>query len=159
MGTVKQTLIWNHQTSAYGELQLNESAAANTNDIGSLLFWSWNVLTFPTVRITASQNGGHRFDDGQWHYVACRWNHTTLTMDMVVVNQDGTTAESSSYLGAPLNPGNPAGGNFIVGNDEGGGTPFLGEINQVRFSNASLIDVELLAKVSGCGAPGFALAG
>lgn len=156
LGTVKQTLIWNHQTSAYGELQLNESAAANTNDIGSLLFWSWNVLTFPTVRITASQNGGHRFDDGQWHYVACRWNHTTLTMDMVVVNQDGTTAESSSYLGAPLNPGNPAGGNFIVGNDEGGGTPFLGEINQVRFSNASLIDVELLAKVSGCVAPSFA---
>ena len=141
LGTVKQTLFWNHQTSAYGELQLNESAAGNTNDIGSLLFWGWNVVTFPTVRITAAQNGGHRFDDGQWHYVACRWNHATLTMDLFVVNQDGTTAESSSYLGAPLNPGNPAGGNFIIGNDEGGGTPFLGQINQVRFSQASLTTI------------------
>ena len=156
LGTVKQTLFWNHQTSAYGELQLNESAAGNTNDIGSLLFWGWNVVTFPTVRITAAQNGGHRFDDGQWHYVACRWNHATLTMDLFVVNQDGTTAESSSYLGAPLNPGNPAGGNFIIGNDEGGGTPFLGRINQVRFSQASLTDDNLLANVPGCVTPAFA---
>ncbi|MFZ0828433.1 MAG: LamG-like jellyroll fold domain-containing protein [Verrucomicrobiia bacterium] len=156
LGTVKQTLIWNHQTSAYAEIQLNESAAGNTNDIGSLLFWAWNVVTFPTVRITAAQNGGDRFDDGQWHYVACRWNHATLTMDMFVLNQDGTTAESSSYLGAPLNPGNPAGGNFIVGNDEGGGTPLLGRINQVRFSQASLTDDKLLANVTGCVTPAFA---
>jgi hypothetical protein len=153
LGTVKQTLIWNHQTSAYAELQLNESAAGNTNDIGSLLFWGWNVVTFPTVRITAAQNGGHRFDDGQWHYVACRWNHATLTMDMLVVNQDGTTAESQSYLGTALNPGNPAGGNFIIGNDEGGGTPFMGEINQVRFSQASLGDDKLLVNVANCSAP------
>ncbi len=156
LGTVKQTLIWNHQTSAYGELQLNESAAYNTNDIGSLLFWSWNVVTFPTVRITAAQNGGHRFDDGQWHYVACRWNYSTLTMDMLVVNQDGSTAETSSYLGAPLNPGNPAGGNFIVANDEGGGTPFLGKINQIRFSQASLPASKLLANVTSCVNPVFA---
>jgi hypothetical protein len=156
LGTVKQTLIWNRQTSAYGELQLNESAAGNTNDIGSLLFWGWNVVTFPTVRITAAQNGSHRFDDGQWHYVACRWNNTTLTMDLFVVNQDGSTAESSSYLGAPLNPGNPAGGNLIIGNDEGGGTPLLGRINQVRFSQASLTDDKLLANVPGCVTPAFA---
>ena len=156
LGTVKQTLFWNHQTSAYGELQLNESAAGNPNDIGSLLFWGWNVVTFPTVRITAAQNGGNRFDDGQWHYVACRWNSVTLTMDMLVVNQDGTTAESSSYLGASLNPGNPAGGNFIIGNDEGGGTPFMGEINQARFSNASLSDNKLLANVTTCSPAVFA---
>jgi len=156
LGTVKQTLIWNHQTSAYGELQLNESAAGNTNDIGSLLFWGWNVQTFPTVRITAAQNGGHRFDDGQWHYVACRWNYATLTMDMFVLNQDGTIAESSSYLGAPLNPGNPAGGNLIFGNDESGSFPFLGKINQVRFSQASLTDDKLLAKVTSCVTPVFA---
>ena len=156
LGTVKQTLIWNHQTSAYGEIQLNESAAGNTNDIGSLLFWGWNVVTFPTVRLTAAQNGGHRFDDGQWHAVVCRWNHATLVMDMLVVNQDGTTAESQSYLGAPLNPGNPAGGNFIVGNDEGGGTPFMGRINQIRFSQASLNDDKLLVNVPNCSAPAFA---
>jgi len=154
--TTKQTLIWNHQTSAYGELQLNESAANNTNDIGSLLFWSWNVVTFPTVRITAAQNGGRPFDDGQWHYVAVRWYSNLLTMDILVVNQDGTTAESSSYLGAPLNPGNPAGGNFIVGNDEGGGTPFLGKLNQARFSDAALPQSQLLANVPGCVAPAFA---
>lgn len=156
LGTVKQTLIWNHQTSAYAEIQLNESAANNTNDIGSLLFWGWNVVTFPTVRITAAQNGGHRFDDGQWHYVACRWNHATLVMDMLVVNQDGSTAESQSYLGTPLNPGNPAGGNFIVGNDEGGGTPFMGKINQVRFSQAALSTDKMLVNVAACSAPAFA---
>jgi hypothetical protein len=154
--TTKQTLIWNHQTSAYAELQLNESAAGNTNDIGSLLFWAWNVVTFPTVRITAAQNGGHPFDDGQWHYVACRWNHSTLMMDMFVLNQDGTTAESSSYLGAALNPGNPAGGNLIIGNDESDNFPFLGLINQMRFSQASLTDDKLLGKVTGCVAPVFA---
>jgi hypothetical protein len=157
LGAVKQTLFWNHQTSAYGELQLNESAAGNTNDIGSLLFWGWNVITFPTVRITAAQNGGHRFDDGQWHSVACRWNHATLVMDLFVLNQDGTTAESSSYLGAPLNPGNPAGGNFIVGNDESGNFPLLGKINQARFSQASLNNSQLLANVATtCVSPTFA---
>jgi hypothetical protein len=154
--TTKQTLIWNHQTSAYGHLQLNESATVNTNDIGSLLFWSWDVITFPTVRITAAQNGGRPFDDGQWHYVAIRWSSNSLTMDILVVNQDGTTAESSSYLGAPLNPGNPAGGNFIVGNDESGNFPFLGRINQARFSDAVLPQSQLLANVPGCVAPAFA---
>jgi len=155
LGTVKQTLLWNHQTSAYAHLQLNESANWNPDDVGSLLFWGW-YGDWPAIRITAAQNGGHRFDDGQWHYAACRFNHDTLMMDIFVVNQDGTTAESSSRLVAPLNPGNPAGGNFIIGNDEGAGTPFMGKINQVRFSKTSLAADKLLAKVTSCSAPVFA---
>jgi hypothetical protein len=151
LGTVKQTLIWNHQSSSYGEIQLNESASVNTNDIGCLLFWGWNVVDFPFVRITAAQNGGHRFDDGQWHYVCCRYNGVNLTMDILVVNQDGTSAESTTYIGSPLNPGGSGSqGPFIVGNDEGGSTPFNGLINQVRFSSAALPDNQLLANVSGC---------
>ena len=151
MGTVKQTLIWNHQSSAYGEIQLNESASVNTNDIGSLLFWGWNVVDYPFVRITAAQNRGHRFDDGQWHYVCCRYNGVNLTMDILVVNQDGTSAESTTYIGSPLNPGGSGSqGPFIVGNDEGGSTPFNGLINQIRFSSAALPENQLLANVSGC---------
>jgi hypothetical protein len=138
MDTVKQTLIWNHKFSAYGEIQLNEEGNG-TNDIGSLLFWAWNVVNFPYVRITAAQNGGERFDDGQWHYVCVRYDGTKLTMDILVVNQDGTTTESSTYIGYPLNPGGPGSqGPFQIGNDEGGGTPFDGKINQVRFSSVAL---------------------
>ena len=47
LGTVKQTLIWNHRTSAFANLQLNESANGNTNDIGSLLFGAIMWLAFP----------------------------------------------------------------------------------------------------------------
>jgi hypothetical protein len=156
LGTVKQTLIWNHRNSAYAELQLNESADSNTNDIGSLLFWGWNVVDFPFVRITAAQNGGHRFDDGQWHYACCRYDAATLTMSLLVVNEDGTTAEATTYIGSPLNPGGSGSqGPFIIGNDEGGATPFNGLINQARFSNVAVSDGKLLGNVSGCNLPVF----
>jgi len=156
LGTQKQTLFWEHKFSNYGVLQLNESAAGNTNDIGSLLFWGWNVVNFPTVRVTAAQNGGHRFDDGQWHYACCRYNGANLTMDLLVVNQDGTSAESTTYIGSPLNPGGSGSqGPYEIANDEGGGTPFLGLINQVRFSSAALPVNQLLANVTGCNAPVF----
>jgi hypothetical protein len=151
LGTTKQTLIWNHQNSAYGEIQLNELSNGTNTDEGSLLFWSWNVVQNPFVRITAAQNGGERFDDGQWHYVCCRYNGQTLTMDILIVNQDGTWQESSTYIAYPLNPGSSSSqGPFIIGNDENGSTPFDGLINQVRFSNVALPDNELLANVSGC---------
>jgi Concanavalin A-like lectin/glucanases superfamily len=151
LGTVKQTLVWNHQSSSYGEIQLNESATENTNDIGCLLFWGWNVVDFPFVRITAAQNGGRRFDDGQWHYVSCRYNGTNLTMDILVVNQDGSRAESTTYIGSPLNPGGSGSqGPLIIGNDENGATPFDGLINQIRYSSTALPDNQLLANVVGC---------
>jgi hypothetical protein len=157
IGTVKQTLVWNHQNSAYCHLQLNESASGNTNDIGSLLFWSWNVQAFTTVRVTAAQNGGQRLDDGHWHYAAARYDGAALTMDLLVVNEDGSSAESITYIGAPLNPGGSGSqGPLIIGNDEGGATPLDGLINQVRFSSAALPNDKLLAKATGCNAPAFA---
>ena len=156
LGTVKQTLVWNHQNSAYCHLQLNESADGNTNNIGSLLFWGWNG-DWPTVRITAVQNGGQRLDDGHWHYAAARYNGATLTIDLLVVNEDGSMAESSAYLGKPLNPGGSGSqGPLIIGNDEGGNTPLDGRINQVRFSSVSLPVSQLLAKVASCATPVFA---
>ena len=156
LGTVKQTLVWNHQNSAYCHLQLNESASGNTNDIGSLLFWGWNVQNYVTCRVTAAQNGGHRLDDGQWHYAAARYNGATLTIDLLVVNQDGSTAESSTYIGAPLNPGGSGSqGPLILGNDEQDKTPFDGLLNQVRFSSAALPVGKLLANVSECSPPVF----
>jgi hypothetical protein len=151
LGIVKQTLIWNHQNSAYGELQLNETSNGTNVDMGSLLFWAWNVVNYPFVRITAAQNGGHRFDDGQWHYACCRYDGVALTMDLLAVNQDGTWAESKTYIGSPLNPGGSGSqGPFIIGNDESGSTPFDGLINQVRFSSAPLPDSSLIANVTGC---------
>ena len=156
LGTVKQTLVWNHQNSAFCHLQINESTAGNPADIGSLLFWSWNVQAFTTVRVTAAQNGGNRLDDGKWHYAAARYNNATLTMDLVVVNEDGTTAESSTFIGAPLNPGGSGSqGPLIIGNDEGAATPFDGLINQVRFSSAWLPVNQLLANAARCSAPAF----
>jgi len=156
LGTVKQTLVWNHQNSAYCHLQLNESASGNTNDIGSLLFWGWNVQNFVTCRVTAAQNGGHRLDDGHWHYAVARYNNATLTMDLLVVNDDGTSAESSTYIGESLNPGGSGSqGPLIIGNDEGYATTFDGQINQVRFSSACLPDNKLLANVTGCNTPVF----
>jgi hypothetical protein len=158
MDTVKQTLIWNHKFSNYGVIQLNEEGNG-TNDIGSLLFFSWNVVNFPYVRITAAQNGGERFDDGQWHYVCARYDGTKLTMDILVVNQDGTTTESSTYIGYPLNPGGLGSqGPFEIGDDEGGGTPFDGKINQVRFSSAALPAAQLIASAN-CTPAEFAGAG
>lgn len=151
LGTVKQTLIWNHQTSAFAELQLNESASSISNDIGSLLFWGYNVSGFPTVRITAAQNGGRRFDDGNWHYAACRFNATTLNMDIIVVNQDGSSYEQSQTLTQALYPGGA--GDFIIGNDETASTPFDGQINQVRVSDAFLVNSNLLGAAPLCSAP------
>jgi hypothetical protein len=149
--TNKQTLIWNHQGSAYCMLQINESADVNTNDIGSLLFWSWNVATFPTVRITAAENNGERFDDGQWHYAACIFDAATTNMTLLVVNQDGSSVAVSQTLTAELNPGGA--GDTIIGNDETGSYPFDGQINQVRMSDVALPPQELLAAVPECIAP------
>lgn len=153
MDTVKQTLIWNHRTSAYAQLQLNEQGNGNMPAgvvPGSLLFWGWNVVDFPFIRMTAAMNGGQRFDDGHWHYACCRYNNNTLTMDLLVVNEDGSSAEASTYIGNPLNPGTPGEGAFIIGNDENNATPFDGEINQVRYSNESLPAGSLLADATAC---------
>jgi hypothetical protein len=80
-------------------------------------------------------------------------------MDLLVVNQDGTTTESSTYIGYPLNPGGPnSQGPFEIGNDEGGQTAFDGKINQIRFSSAALPESQLLASAS-CTPPEFAGAG
>jgi len=135
---LKQTLIFNHHTSAYCVLQINEDG--NT---GSLLFWSYNG-TFPTVRITAADNGGTRFDDGNWHYAACRFDAGTTNMSLYVYNQDGTYLLKSVTLGADLVDNNNPNPTYI-GNDEGLGTPFDGLINQVRMSDVALPDQELLA--------------
>ncbi|HXA45767.1 MAG TPA: LamG-like jellyroll fold domain-containing protein [Candidatus Angelobacter sp.] len=153
MDTVKQTLIWNHRSSAYAQLQLNEQGNGDMPPgvvPGSLLFWGWNVVDYPFIRMSAAENGGRRFDDGKWHYACCRYNNNTLTMDLLVVNQDGSSAEASTYIGNPLNPGTPGEGSFIIGNDEGNGTPFDGEINQVRYSNVSLPASSLLANATAC---------
>jgi hypothetical protein len=133
----KQTLIFNHHTSAYCILQMNEDG-----DTGSLLFWSYNG-TFPTVRITAADNGGARFDDGNWHYAACRFDADTLIMSLYIRNQDGTYLQKAITLGAALLYGGS--GYTVIGNDESDTLPFDGLINQVRMSDAALPDQELLA--------------
>src|SRR5579859_6959607 len=72
-------------------------------------------------------------------------------MDILVVNQDGSRAESTTYIGSPLNPGGSGSqGPLIIGNDESGSTPFDGLINQVRYSSTALPDNQLLASVVGC---------
>ena len=98
---------------------------------------------FPTIRITAADNGGHRFDDGNWHYAACRFDAGTTNMSLYIVNQDGTTLIKSLTLNAPLLPGGS--GYTIIGNDETDTLPFNGLINQVRMSDVALADQELLA--------------
>jgi hypothetical protein len=150
--TAKQTLIWNHRNSAYAQLQINESADSDTNDIGSLLFWGWDGQNFPAVRITAAQNGGKRFDDGQWHYAAARFDAATSVMSLLVVNEDGTSFATSQTLSAALNPGGGV-GDTIIANDELSSTPYNGQINQLRFSNAALPNSKLLAPVPDCFTP------
>jgi hypothetical protein len=96
-GTVQQYLIFDHHQSAYAFVDLNDNAANDTNQIGGIRFWSWNVAVFGIdCRITAAQNHGHRLDDGQWHYACARFNEATETMDLLVVNQDGTSVETST---------------------------------------------------------------
>jgi hypothetical protein len=153
MDTIKQTLIWNHRSSAYAQLQLNEQGNGNMPAgvvPGSLLFWGWNVVDFPFIRMSAAENGGQRFDDGRWHYACCRYDNNKLIMDLLVVNEDGSSAEASAFIGNPLNPGTPGEGAFIIGDDEGEATPFDGEINQVRYSDAFLPADELLANATAC---------
>jgi hypothetical protein len=142
---VKQTLIWNFQGSAYTHLQLNEDG-----DTGSLLFWGYNG-GFPTVRITAADNGGARLDDGNWHYAAIRYDATIPSVVLTVVNQDGSTVSKTNIFGTPLFPGNGP-GNMLIGRTEGEGDRFNGLINQVRISSGVLTDSQLLA------APGSAQA-
>jgi Concanavalin A-like lectin/glucanases superfamily/Laminin G domain len=135
---IKQTLIWNFQGSAYTHLQLNEDG-----DTGSLLFWGYNG-GFPTVRITAADNGTARFDDGNWHYAAMRYNAGNSNMVLTVINQDGSTVSKTNVLDAPLFPGNNP-GNMLIGRTEGEGDRFNGLINQVRISKTALADSALLA--------------
>lgn len=132
----KQTLIFNHHTSAYCILQINEDG---TN--GDLTFFSYNG-GFPAIRLTSAANGGRRFDDGNWHYAACRFDAGTTNMSLYIVNQDGSTLFQSLMLTAPLLPGGP--GYTIIGNDETDTLPFNGLINQVRMSDVALADDELL---------------
>lgn len=155
-GLANQCLIFDHHQSAYAFLFLN-SNTDNTNNIGSLVFWGWNVAVFGIdCRITAAQNHGHRMDDGHWHYVACRFTTATETMDMLVVNDDGTSTETSTYITEALNPGGSGSqGPVFIGTDEGENVPFDGLINQVRYSNVSLPNSQLLANASTCNAPVF----
>ena len=155
-GLANQCLIFDHHQSAYAFLFLN-SNTDDTNNIGSLVFWGWNVAVFGiNCRITAAQNHGHRMDDGHWHYVACRFKTATETMDMLVVNDDGTSTETSTYITVPLNPGGSGSqGPVFIGCDENQNVPFDGLINQIRYSNASLPNNQLMANASACNPPVF----
>ncbi len=155
-GTQTQFLIFDHHQSAYAFLSLNDNTG-DPNNIGSIRFWSWNVAVFGIdCRITAAQNHGHRLDDGQWHYAAARFQTSTETMDLLVVNQDGTSTETSTYITVPLNPGGSGSqGPVFLGTDEGQNEQFDGEINQLRYSNVSLPNSKLLANAAACNAPVF----
>ena len=134
----KQTLIFNHRTSAYCILQVNEDG-----DTGSLLLWTYNG-NFIRLQISAAENHGQRFDDGNWHYAACRYDAGTTNLSLYVYNQDGSYVSKSITLGAQLVDNNNPNPTFI-GCDEGLGSPFDGLINQVRMSDVALADQELLA--------------
>src|SRR5208283_2946026 len=105
-GTQSQFIIFDHHLSAYAFIDINDNANNDTNQIGGIRFWSWNVAIFGIdCRITAAQNHGHRLDYGHSHYSVVRVDETTETMDLLVVNDDGTSAETSTYIQVPLNPG------------------------------------------------------
>ena len=157
-GTTTQCILFDHHTSAYAFIYLNDSADTNsggsTANIGSLRFWGWNVSVFGIdCRITAAQNYGHRLDDGHWHYVAARFNTATETMNMLVANDDGTSTETSTFITVPLNPGGA--GSLFIGTDENENIPFNGKINQLRYSNVSLPYGQLIANASACNPPVF----
>jgi hypothetical protein len=160
-GTNTQVILFDHHQSAYAFVYLNDSANTNsggsTNNIGSLHFWSWNVAVFGIdCRITAAQNHGQRLDDGHWHYAAARFDEATERMDLLVVNEDGTSAETSTYITVPLNPGGSGSqGPLFIGCDENQNEPFDGLINQIRYSDISLPSNQLLVNTSGCEAPSF----
>ena len=143
--TSRQTLFFNQKTHAYVILQVSEDG-----DTGSLLLWGYNG-GFPTVRITAADNGGHRFDDGNWHYAAGRYDPSTKTMSLLIVNADGSTVEKTSTLTADfIAIGGSNGGTVTFGRDEGAGNIWNGLINQVRISDAALPNKQLLAKTPDC---------
>jgi hypothetical protein len=156
-GTQQQYLIFDHHQSAYAFVDLNDNAANDTNQIGGIRFWSYNVAVFGIdCRITAAQNHGHRLDDGHWHYAAARFNSTTETMDLLVVNDDGTSFETSTYTTVPLYPGGSGSqGPLFLGCDEGGNEIFDGQINQVRYSDVSLPAGQLMASATACNTPVF----
>src|SRR5665213_2182450 len=135
----KQTLIWNHQGSAYAFLQVNEDG--NTGD---LTFWGYDGSNVQAVRIS---NGAGRFDDGNWHCAVCRFDATSKVMSLYAINQDGTTVSNAIVLTANLNPEGP--GNIIIGQDQGTSTWFDGEINQVRMSSVALPNSSLLTVAGG----------
>lgn len=157
VGTQQQYLIFDHHLSAYAFIDINDNAASDTNQIGGLRFWSWNVAVFGIdCRITAAQNHGHRMDDGHWHYAAARFDEASETMDLLVVNDDGTSFETSTYITVPLNPGGSGSqGPLFVGTDENQNEQFDGLINQLRYSDVSLPNSKLMANVSGCNPPVF----
>ena len=155
-GTQTQVLLFDHHQSAYAFVYLNDGTG-DPNNIGSLRFWSWNVAVFGIdCRITAAQNHGHRLDDGHWHYAAARFDVASETMNLLVVNDDGTSTETSTYITVPLNPGGSGSqGPVFIGCDENQSQPFDGEINQLRYSNVSLPNSQLMANAAACTAPVF----
>ena len=77
-------------------------------------------------------------------------------MDMLVVNDDGTSTETSTYITVPLNPGGAGSqGPVFIGCDENQNVPFDGLINQIRYSSASLPNSQLMVNASACNAPVF----
>jgi hypothetical protein len=75
---------------------------------------------------------------------------------MIVVNDDGTSTETSTYITVPLNPGGSGSqGPLFIGCDENQNEPFDGVINQLRYSNVSLPNSKLMANATTTNAPVF----
>lgn len=80
-----------------------------------------------------------RIDDGQWHYVACVWDSTTLTLKVYV---DGVL---SGTRVAPGQNSPSAGTALSVGAKFDGADPFDGQIDSVRISSVPRTAAEILS--------------
>src|SRR5690242_1667157 len=137
--SVRQALIWNHDSSAYAHIELNEDG-----DTGDLTFWGYDGSNIQAVRVS---NDSGRFDDGSWHCAVARYNSSSKVMSLYVINQDGSSVSNAITLTADLN--SEGANNLYIGRSEGENERFNGLINQVRMSSVALPDSKLLAAPGG----------
>jgi hypothetical protein len=140
-GSGIQTLLWAKEGHAGSHLQLNTPPAG----AGGLEFWGYDGTGLVGLSLTTADYAPG-YTDGQWHYVAARYDDASNLMSLWVANENGSVNYKQQVMANDLilNGGN---NNIIVGRQEGEGNRFGGLIDEVRLSNGSLLNSDLIGVV------------
>ncbi|ARN56829.1 LamG-like jellyroll fold domain-containing protein [Sedimentisphaera salicampi] len=133
-----QTLLWAKEGHAASHLQLNTGASGD----GGLEFWGYDGNGFVNLVLTKDDRAAG-FQDGMWHYAAARYDQVANEMSLLVYSEDGNAYFKDQTL---TNDILISGGtnNIMIGRREAEVERFAGLIDEVRLSNETLSNPDLI---------------